>query len=377
MTLRLLADDLTGALDSAAPFCAGGSAVTVHLGPGTATGGDAAVLDIGTRELGAGEAATRAAQALPFLREGSPAFFKIDSLLRGPWAVQLTALLRDGGFRHCVLAPAFPAQGRITERGLQVLVGRDGSRVVVGDIAAMLAAAGLAHPPGAASAGDASVGIHDAADESDLHAAVAAGRAAEERTLWCGSAGLAHALAGGIPPRSAALPAPLLAVIGTDHPVTLTQVAVAQRALPLRASIALDGSGGASSAIRHALAEIGVALVTVSLPSGIASREARECIAARLAAVLPKLAPPASLVATGGETLRAICEAVGATRLALSGELEPGIPVSTMTDGVWRGVTVASKSGAFGTPARLAEIFCEAISHAPFAASNMMGTGRQ
>jgi uncharacterized protein YgbK (DUF1537 family) len=67
-----------------------------------------------------------------------------------------------------------------------------------------------------------------------------------------------------------------------------------------------------------------------------------------LAAV--RLAPPRSLVVTGGATLFRLVRALGADSLLVQGELMPGIAVSRLQDGRWPGATVISKSGAFGAP---------------------------
>ena len=58
--------------------------------------------------------------------------------------------------------------------------------------------------------------------------------------------------------------------------------------------------------------------------------------------------PPGTLVAAGGETLRAICRGLGAHALETTGLVAPGVPRSAMRGGRWDGVAVVSKSGAFG-----------------------------
>ena len=67
--------------------------------------------------------------------------------------------------------------------------------------------------------------MRDAETDADLDAIVAEGRRLTGRVLWCGTGGLAGALAGhGTVPRPV-LPLPLLALIGSDHPVSRAQVA--------------------------------------------------------------------------------------------------------------------------------------------------------
>ena len=61
-----------------------------------------------------------------------------------------------------------------------------------------------------------------------------------------------------------------------------------------------------------------------------------------------------ALVASGGETARAVFESFGVTRLRLLGELEKGIPVS-ITENWSRPLPVITKAGDFGGPNALLE----------------------
>ena len=75
----------------------------------------------------------------------------------------------------------------------------------------------------------------DATAEEDLDAIVARRPRLAGPLLWIGTAGLARALAGPRRrPRPTALPAPLLLVIGSHHPVTLAQVGRSRRTRPPR-----------------------------------------------------------------------------------------------------------------------------------------------
>ncbi len=82
--------------------------------------------------------------------------------------------------------------------------------------------------------------------------------------------------------------------------------------------------------------------------SGIASRDAAAAIGALFAGLVARLDRPATLVVTGGETLRGVCDALGANGLDADGEVVPGMPTSLMRGGRWDGMRIVSKSGAFG-----------------------------
>jgi uncharacterized protein YgbK (DUF1537 family) len=233
--------------------------------------------------------------------------------------VEIVACARATIFRSIVVAPAFPAQGRITRQGRQYArEGEDWAPVPL-DLPRALEAVGL-HPTLCARPAGAGIFLCDAMTEADLAAIVAA--PVEEPVLWCGTGGLARALAGPSPviepPRGR-----LRIVAGTNHPATRVQLAkvAAHRDGIVRAFDLPPGSPAEGEPAHRAF-------VTA-------------CAAE---------APPDLLLATGGETLLHLCLALGADRLEVLGELEPGIPVSRLVGGRWDGTTAISKSGGFGAP---------------------------
>jgi uncharacterized protein YgbK (DUF1537 family) len=60
--------------------------------------------------------------------------------------------------------------------------------------------------------------------------------------------------------------------------------------------------------------------------------------------------PPGTLVVAGGETLKSLCTSLGTQSLLVTGQVAPGLPRSVMRGGLWDGVEIVSKSGAFGPP---------------------------
>jgi len=318
--LRLLADDLTGALDSAARFVPLVGSVPV-VWRGDPLSGTVA-FDAGTRELDRDAAVSAVARLLPSLIAADIAFKKIDSLLRGHVAAELAAC--RAAFDHVVLAPAFPFQGRITRDGRQWVSSADGWRDVGFDFSDLC--------------------VRDAESDADLRRIVEDGRRLPGHVLWCGTGGLAGALAGNRPVPRPTLTGPLLALIGSDHPVSARQVSKAAHRhyqLPVRLA-ALDDRG-------H--------VVTVPVPDGASRAEALAVIVGAFAALLAALPRPGTLFVSGGETLRGLCDALHAERLDVDGEIEPGVPTSVMRGGPWNGQRVVSKSGAFGDDGFLASLF--------------------
>ena len=322
----ILADDLTGAADCAAQALRHGLTAAVALRPAAGVDADVLALDLDTRRGGARDAyaATRDAA-----RGGAPLLYvKLDSLLRGHVGAALDGALDGAGADTAVVAPAFPAQGRTTVGGRQLVDGE-----VVGDLLETLreqTAREVTHVRDGALDRPGLL-VCDAEDDDDL-ARIAAARPAG--AVWAGSAGLAGALFRGLEPGGGAPPAaapggPALVVVGT-------QAAAAQ----LEALLGRPGC--------------------VGIPAGPRmGEEARAALARGEDAVLYGEAAAgadltravehaAGLVLTGGETARAVCDRVGVTAIELIREIEPGVPLGRAGD-----LGIVTKAGAFGDPGTL------------------------
>lgn len=354
--LRLLADDLTGALDSAAAFASMDEPVMVGW-RGAVPGEGAIALDSRSREASSNEARAAVADVAPALwAPGSGlAFKKIDSLLRGQEVAELETILFLLRPRHCLIAPAFPAQRRITRAGRQYAWSDGGWDAVATDLAGELARAG--HRAVLRKAGDAvppGTSFWDAESDADLDAVVAAAGGIDG-VLWVGSGGLAAALARAAgyarPGEAAHLPQPILGLVGSEHAAIREQLG---RLGPLHRLLGEKGEG--DDEIARRLRSEGVVFASLDLPQGTSRRDAAAMIEARFAGLLAGLDRPGTLVAAGGETLRGLCETLGVERLDVTGDIVPGMPRSLMRGGRWDGVTVVSKSGAFGGPDLLRQL---------------------
>jgi uncharacterized protein YgbK (DUF1537 family) len=334
--LRLLADDLTGALDAAAPFAAAGPLLLRWCGEegGTPGGGEAGwVISTTSRDIAEEAAVARVAALAPALAGGRPAFKKIDSLLRGNTVAEIIAAHRAGGFARTLVTPAFPAQGRLVRAGRLVLRGADGAETAGPDLAALLAAAGA----------EDAITVCDAEAEGDLAALVAAHRDAP-RLLWAGASGLARALSPPAPPLPLPRGIPALAVTASLHAMTRTQLAALAGLVPVLRD---DGTGDGAAAGRAVAARLARGRSTVldaapPLPVVNPAARANACFAPLAAAP-----PPGLLIVVGGDTLARLLAALGCAGLVVRGEVAPGLPLSMLRGGAWDGVPLVSKSGAF------------------------------
>ena len=339
MRPAIIADDLTGACDSAArATLAGWRPLVLPAGMLGGTGPDSAdsetelvVVSTATRNQPPERAAKAVGEiARALLSRGVfPCFKKIDSTLRGPWAAEVAALRQVIEAQVVAVAPAFPACGRIVRDGT---VYADGE--LVGALAPALAAAGI---------GDAL--IQDAESNQELAAFVESVVQRRATVLWVGSAGLARFAFGQAPagesvaesrPPSSALAARWFIVTGSTHAATLAQVEAARAA-------GRDAVGASVEVVNQ----------------------------------VPKtLGRDTGLFLVGGDTAEGAVGALEVEALEVFGEILPGVATGRLLGGRAHGVPFLSKAGGFGQPDALIRAITLAMSSPRRQAAELIGNPR-
>src|SRR6185312_15749599 len=122
-----------------------------------------------------------------------------------------------------------------------------------------------------------------------------------------------------------------------------------------------DGDEVSATTLAEHLNNTGRALASLDLPANLPRAEAARRIETELSRLARRLPRPGTLLVAGGETLRGLCLSLGAKSLEVQGRIVPGLPRSILRGGHWDGVTVVSKSGAFGTPTLLRDLLRGAL----------------
>jgi D-threonate/D-erythronate kinase len=353
--VRLLADDLTGALDTSAEFVPLTGPLPVNWADGVAVDpAGSAGFDSGTRERDPGAATMAVSRLVGLLAGADIAFKKVDSLLRGPTLAEIAACMRAGSWRCCVFAPAFPYQGRTTRLGRHYARVGDDWTPVSDDLVGALQSYGMRAQLGdAGSLAQPGVTVFDAETDEDLRRVVASVQRWGDPVLWAGSGGLAHALTAGLAhPVPDRLAGPVLGLFGSDQKVTADQLAACEAHW-------LEIEDEVFDPVLGRLNAAGLALVSFRMPPETPRALAAGRIATAIGRLVDQVEPPGTVVVAGGETLRTLCDAVHADRLLVQGRLVPGVPCSVISGGRWDGVTVVSKSGAFGHKHLLRDLIVE------------------
>lgn len=390
--MLIIADDLSGAADCGIACKKAGLDTIVVLGDAAVhIRAEAVAIDADTRRWPLVEAAAETARLVrAHARPGQILFKKLDSTLRGNIGPELAAALQARRQMHgpavAVVAPAYPATGRTTAAGYQLLHGVKlehtdvwKAEAIAGcaHIPAMLQSCGLraaaialdrvrdtmgfAHVLEEASHGHDAI-VCDAETDADLARIAIASIQLGRNTLWVGSAGLAHHL-----PHAAGLQRagkqatiqvvdrPVLTIVGSASGVSRQQVKQlinhpGLRLICVQPDILQNGDWTASqAALRCAFDQGRDAALVIDERSNVNLAQGYLLARAMAELVVPFVSQVGALVMTGGETARAVLQSLSIAGLRLIGEIEAGVPVS-ITEA---GLTVITKAGAFGSPGTL------------------------
>jgi uncharacterized protein YgbK (DUF1537 family) len=396
--LGIVADDLTGTMDTASEVATRGYGTVVVAAP-DASLPDAAVVAVNTdsRYLPSADAADAVRNSVAAL-DASIVYKKIDSTLRGNIGPEVAAAMGATGVDLAVVAPAFPATGRWTWKGVHRVGGMpvaetefaaDRNGPPASDVTALFAEQDLPaeHVDGADVAGGVDriadrfntavkrhdrppIVVCDARTAAHLDAIAAAG--ARFDALFVGSGGLAaHLRLDVTPDASQATPRPgsgtPLAVAGSVSETTFEQLNHVPDDCLLRLDplCMLEGTPDKAAEVADRL-ERGVPTVVTAASErstveatlvqgrdrGLSNPEIRDRIATGLATVAGEacqITHPSGFFFTGGNVAMAGLRALEATTVSVTGTMDDaGIPVGRLIDGVVPEMPLITKAGGFG-----------------------------
>lgn len=396
-TLGIIADDLTGAMDSSSHFASQGLSTLVILGPSFPSTADVTVINTDSRDDEANTARDKVKQAVRGLR-GRVVYKKIDSTLRGNIGVELEAAMEELACDKAIVAPAFPAMGRTTVAGTLLVNGvsvsqtqfahdpispvkeshipsllEQSTRRRVGYVTVDHIDAGPESLYRKISRMPQDILVCDVTAQSHLTCIVQAITLAKGNWLLCGSGGLArelHFFLTKVPRASRTTPSNLasglpLVVVGSRNQVTANQLLKVRDELGLPIlNLEVEYLNQEDALTRgveyimekaNRLLDQGRGLALSSTFSQYVP-DLRYSIAAVMAEVVARILASrkfAGLFLSGGDTAVEVCHRLSVSAISVRGEVEPGIPAGELIGGQGHGMRVVTKAGGFGTEAAL------------------------
>ena len=383
--IAIIADDLTGAGDSAVQFVrcgwetqlyVGGSEEAFALGDMQA---QVVSVNSNSRAMTAQAAAEAVEREMQTFRRHDVrhVFKKVDSTLRGAFAAEIEAARRQWHENAiAVVCPAYPDTGRTLENGVLLVNGKPVTETSAGtdpvtpvtesSVPAILGCelvspvsddtpATLAQKIGRAG----SIVVVDASTDADLKRLAQAIVMLGERALPVGAGGLAMAMAAAwaSDPDSGEF---VLAVVTSQHSATRAQVVALQeqgaKVLTPEPQVLADEARWQQWQ-EHTLAQ-GIDINDASrvlvllAPSRQTPGLSAATVARRLgqfALAVVRMGKVRGLIATGGDGAEQVMCALQATGIRLIDEVSGGVPLGTLIGGEYTGMPIVTKAGGFGS----------------------------
>jgi uncharacterized protein YgbK (DUF1537 family) len=399
--LAVLADDLTGACDTACQFSRYGLRTVVTHSSRLVWDCSVRVLAVNSDSRGQNSSTAHktvekiSRQLIDVNR--IPFYKKIDSTLKGNWCSELGALVKVFQPEIVLIAPAFPSWGRTTQNGIQyvnrhpvfaqkTIPSPDSVAATKKDLSNLVNL--LEHYFGrrvklikrptlrkgakqveqeiqtARSKGYPFL-VFDAINDEDLKNICLGGGRLEQKVLWVGSGGLARFLPLGWGCRLRKLvdppvisSKPILILIGSLSPINAEQLAFLAGVRPfisitphdehfLQGQKVLTRVDLVRQALDHGL---DVALSVCFSDSNRSSAQLQPLyeIFQFLSVKLVESKGFGGLIIVGGETAMKLYKKMGAQGIEIQGEVQPGIPFGRWVGGLLDGQPVITKAGGFG-----------------------------
>jgi uncharacterized protein YgbK (DUF1537 family) len=385
----VIADDLTGSLDTGLQFHKKGLATFVPLSwENPSVNGPALSLNTNSRNIPGNEAYTRVYRACRKIK-AKGLYKKIDSTMRGNVGREILAILDAREIPKAVVIPTVPVMGRTVEKGILRVQGvpllrtpyaKDPFHPILTSRLPDLLARETGEPVGYIGLKDVRKGpsflarriearperllVLDTVSEADAESIAGACSLLPGEVLPCGSVTLADKLRlPGVRPtkaRKVKSKGPILIISASRNPRTADQVGDARKAFsfpliepdlarlthPLM--IAKEISSLEERIIPLFPKNKGVILTTTFQGHIEGKEENISKSLGRAAAALLKRKRFGGLVLTGGDLAMGVFTHLRASALRIEDEVLPGIPMSTIADGPFAKLRLVTKAGGFG-----------------------------
>ena len=400
--LGIFADDLTGALDAAAPFAARGFKVRVSTTsdvPAISDDVDVVSVNMGTRHASSGDAESITRRVVSQLRDlGIQTLFnKVDSTLRGNPGVEVLHAAQLLGLDHAIICSAYPQNGRIISNGILYVdgtpitetdVGTDQLSPVPSDIVVEIVEESLSrHGLSDRAHVQTGTGSHSALDDKpvlltldassgkDLHEISNRILSVDGVSLVAGSAGLSIACAEAMSFQSDRR------VRRSNNYRNILLVTCSQRTMindqlnhlndfadyvdvEVSCEDALNGLSEHDQArLNSAVATSDLTIVRLASVREKLSQDnvadIAQSLVTNMGGIVRNLVEhhkPSVLAVIGGDTFAGISESCEISTIRLEDELQPGTAFGVIESGLLSGTRIVTRAGGFGNEQSITEL---------------------
>ena len=389
LQFAVIADDLTGSLDTGLQFHKKGLTTLVPLNwKNPSVKGQALSLNTNSRNIPGDEAYLRVYRSCRKIKVKG-LYKKIDSTMRGNVGREILAILDARKIPKAVVIPTVPVMGRTVEKGILRVHGipllrtpyaKDPFHPIFTSYLPDLLARETGESVGYIGLSSVRKGpsflarkiesrrerllILDTVSESDLKIIAGACELLPGKVLPCGSVGLADKLKiTEIRPNKGKRiksKGPILIISASRNPRTADQIREAQKVFSFPVIEpdleSLTRPKSAAKGIREICARVppllsrekGIILTTTFQKHLEGEEETISKSLGRAAEALLKQRRFGALVLTGGDLAMGVYTRLSATALRIEDEVLPGIPLSTLADGPFARLRLVTKAGGFG-----------------------------
>lgn len=384
----VVADDFTGANDAGVSLALCGKKVSVAFHTPFTQPTDALIVNTDSRALRASQAAEKVAALGADIEDARWLIKKMDSTLRGNAGAEAQALKALSGKRQAIVAPAYPAAGRITRHGRCLVNGIPVNETeFASDPKTPVPSAAIADLFTDVSVKNVTVEtltaelaqgtewlIVDAQTDEELDAIITAALGCAQTPLLVGSAGLCDALARHLAP---ARRKQLLAVVGSMSEIAQRQITRAKGKRGV-SSVFIDVNDALRGDAASYIEEIARVLQAghhciVHTCAGLEARHqveqlclqhhvTRAGLGEKICTFLGELTrqvlavqEPDALYVSGGDVAMAVARALDARGFEITGCIARCVPVGQFLGCSWQR-PVMTKAGGFGKEETLLEV---------------------
>jgi len=388
MKIGVIADDLTGALDTGVQFSKVGLISIIQLQPNPENDEDVIIINTDSRETSKEKAQERIRDAVLLLK-GRLLYKKIDSTLRGHLDAEITTILDQSACTKAILCPAIIEENRMVIDTKLWVSGKllhetsfaqdptwpartssieDYFKEPITKISLTEVRSGKENLRKKINLSNERIIVPDSTEGSDLFKVAEV--VWETNILPCGALAFARAWitkAGNNrlhhPPLEEPIKDPILIVSGSLHPKTIQQIEILSNHHNCIDLVIPTRSLDIPKILKDIKKELQISNKSIILKTPKEKIKNRQMIETlknnqtKTAKAILKSFQINAVIGCGGDTVSSLLSELNTEAIICHSEVTPGFPYGILRGGIGNNLPIYTKAGGFGTPQVLLDLF--------------------